>query len=148
MLGNLELIGTLVTTAVLSLGAGVTIGIVVGNKKITNEWWDCVKKRYVSRRDPQMICPHVEVEQRDDGEFAVIGIIPWQSGDYSDDHGNCTRCNFYSENRRGVELDVEMWKSNPKRAQKRIAKAEKAARRNNGWSNRWYERDRYSDIHK
>ncbi len=127
---------------------GVTIGIVIGNREVTNEWWTATKKRIAEWRDPQMICPHVEIGQRVDGHLTVTCLIPWGKESYSPDFGYCERCGFYSENRRGVEKDVEMWKEFPDRAMKRIRKAEKAALRNNGWSNRWYERDKYPKIHK
>ena len=144
-MGELQLITVLVGTAVGSMSVGVTIGIVIGNKEITNEWWNCAKKRYAEWRDPMMICPHVEVEQSDDGDVDVTSLFRWESGFYgqSNAYGYCSRCSFYSENHRGVEKDVDMWKQNPERAQKRIDQAEKAARRNHGWSNRWREREKY-----
>lgn len=70
-LGDLFPLGTLVTVAITSLGVGVGIGIAIGNKKISSEWWAIVKKRCAERRDPHMICPHVNVEQDDEGETTV-----------------------------------------------------------------------------
>ena len=147
-MGELQLITILVGTAVGAMSVGVTIGIVIGNKEITNEWWSCIKKRVAEWREPQMICPHVAIEQNEDGDYTIKSLIPWQTTSFSRGYGYCSRCSFYSENRRGVEKDVEMWKEYPDRAQQRVRKAEKAARRNNGWSNRWYERDKYPKTHR
>ena len=113
-----------ITSLFLAVGIGFSMGVALGTREITVDWWKCVKEWYWSKRLPQLICPHVSID-RSNGEVRVASTV--------DENDRCWRCGGWAGQRDMVNRNLAMWEANPAKAEKRIRAAEKAAIRRNGW---------------
>ena len=135
---SLETIATLFASHVVIMGIGITIGTMVVKNGLFEKVWVSIRNRNWKKNDPRQHCPHVRVERRDDGCRIVVDDFHLDDGHFRGAM-ECNRCGKRMESRDHpgwLSRDLPLWQDRPDKAEKQVAKAEKIARRNRGWTYR------------